>query len=137
MGTRSLTHIIDGYTSFYRQFDGYPDGHGKELAEFLKDFKLVNGYSDKHSNISNGMPCLALQLISHFKKGMGDFYAIAHNSSGHGEEYTYFIYADAATAELRMSVIETAWDSSTGVKLFDGTPKEYLVWINQKESSNE
>jgi len=39
MGTRSLTYVYDNkepLVCMYRQFDGYPSGHGKELAEFEK-----------------------------------------------------------------------------------------------------
>ena len=46
MGTRSLTYVYDVKTPvvcMYRQYDGYPSGHGQELAEFLFDGKLVNG----------------------------------------------------------------------------------------------
>ena len=55
MGTRSLTRIIprqDGlsfneghkeiemaYVNMYRHLDGYPEGHGLDLAEFLKDIR--------------------------------------------------------------------------------------------------
>ena len=53
MGTRSLTFVYedtgDGQEPvmcMYRQYDGYPSGHGAELAEFLMPFKLVNGYGD-------------------------------------------------------------------------------------------
>ena len=42
MGTRSLTFVYEKYgqvqkpvVNMYRQFDGYPTGHGAELAEFL------------------------------------------------------------------------------------------------------
>ena len=56
MGTRSLTRIIPrqeglsfneghekgelAHVNMYRQLDGYPQGHGLELAEFLKDSKF-------------------------------------------------------------------------------------------------
>ena len=59
MGTRSLTRIIprqeglsfnEGHTlqelshvNMYRHLDGYPEGHGLELAEFLKDVEIVRG----------------------------------------------------------------------------------------------
>ena len=42
MGTRSLTFVkeqngrkVSTYVCMYRQYDGYPSGHGLELAEFL------------------------------------------------------------------------------------------------------
>ena len=40
MGTRCLTYVYEGNSPLvclYRQFDGYPSGHGTELANFLKD----------------------------------------------------------------------------------------------------
>ena len=59
MGTRSLTRVIprqDGlsfneghkkielaFVNMYRHLDGYPEGHGLDLAEFLKDIEIVNG----------------------------------------------------------------------------------------------
>ena len=48
MGTRSLTFVYDNddaMINMYRQFDGYPSGHGLELAEFLNSFaEITNGY---------------------------------------------------------------------------------------------
>ncbi len=46
MGTRALTFVYDGdkpIVNLYRQYDGYPTGHGAELAQFLDGFKIVNG----------------------------------------------------------------------------------------------
>ena len=39
MGTRSLTTFIDDHTEeeivvMYRQYDGYPEGHGRDLVNF-------------------------------------------------------------------------------------------------------
>ena len=76
MGTRSLTYVYDDYNittpivCMYRQFDGYPSGHGAELAEFLNSFDaIVNGIRIGDTRkISNGMGCLAAQMIAFFKK---------------------------------------------------------------------
>ena len=61
MGTRSLTFVYDEQgnkiINLYRQFDGYPTGHGQELAEFLNNQKMYNGAGD-----------LAALLVAHFKK---------------------------------------------------------------------
>lgn len=40
MGTRSLTVFIDEHNDkeivvMYRQMDGYPEGHGQDLVDFL------------------------------------------------------------------------------------------------------
>ena len=72
MGTRCLT-VIKDYNDkeivvMYRQYDGYIDVHGHELANFCKDIKIVNGYGSDTKNIANGMGCLAAQIVSHFKK---------------------------------------------------------------------
>ncbi len=48
MGTRCLTKVFDGAEEvccIFRHWDGYPDGHGKDLLEMLADKRVVNGYS--------------------------------------------------------------------------------------------
>ena len=97
MGTRSLTIVLDEegreICVIYRQFDGYPTGHGGELKAFLKSFHVVNGFGS-HTPVraANGMPCLAAQLIAHFKTGIGGFYLYPSGSRDMGEEYIYTIY---------------------------------------------
>lgn len=75
MGTRSLTRVFGGdeplelLCTIYKQYDGYPSGLGLELAEWLKDLKIVNGFSTlEKQRVANGPGCLAMQLI-HFLKG--------------------------------------------------------------------
>ena len=76
MGTRSLTTFIETYTeretgkkiknevvTMYRQYDGYPTGHGIELAEFLADGKVVNGFGMDKTKQFNGIGCLAAQVV--------------------------------------------------------------------------
>ena len=110
MGTRSLTRIIprqDGlsfneghkkidmaYVNMYRHLDGYPAGHGLDLAEFLKDIKLVNGIPlDKESgNQANGSGCLAAQMVKHFKEEIGYIYLHPHTDDLGWEDYIYTIY---------------------------------------------
>lgn len=74
MGTRSLTHFEHNgeiLCTVYRQMDGYPEGHGKDLAEFLSGYKIVNGINMEDDRVcpklANGMGCLAAQVIAHFK----------------------------------------------------------------------
>lgn len=82
MGTRSLTYVYGGdretkpLVCLYRQYDGYPSGHGQELIDFLKPIKLVNGLglNSDGKKLANGMGCLAAQLVAHFKDGPGQFY---------------------------------------------------------------
>ena len=74
MGTRSLTVIHDTNDDvilcMYRQYDGYPSGMGMDLKNFLKDAKLVNGYNgddEKDTRTFNGMPDLAVRLVTFLK----------------------------------------------------------------------
>lgn len=97
MGTRSLTHIKDEtgttLTTIYRQYDGYPDGHGKDLFEFLKGRKILNGFGgDEDKQHSNGIGCLAAGLIGALKKGIGNVYICSPDSKDMWEDYIYTIY---------------------------------------------
>ena len=132
MGTRSLTYIEESYGEnrekkqnilcMYRQYDGYLSGHGAELAEFLQDFNVVNGYnSGTPERSANGMGCLAAQLIAHFKDGIGNIYIHEPNDSDCGEEYTYTIYEEDGKVRVR------AYDVWAKKIIFDGTPKQMLA----------
>lgn len=95
MGTRSLTFVYDGDTpviNMYRQFDGYPSGHGFELAEFLQGFEIVNGYGEVKPKLANGMGCLAAQMIAHFKKGVGGFYIHPVTDTDCWQDYEYHVF---------------------------------------------
>jgi hypothetical protein len=95
MGTRCLTVFYNEDKTeiavLYRQFDGYPECHGKELADFLKGKKIVNGIMEDRSKIFNGMSCLAAQVISHFKEEAGGFYLYPAGTRNCGEEYIYHV----------------------------------------------
>ncbi len=98
MGTRSLTHVKDnGNTilTLYRQFDGYPDGHGQDIKGILAGKALVNGYNDKETQI-NGMSSAAAMLVAGLvdrdedgKPVTGGFYLRVTDAEDCGEEYTY------------------------------------------------
>lgn len=95
MGTRSLTKVFDNdgklLVTIYRQMDGYPSGHGRELTKFLKDMVIVNGIGFKTPKLAaNGMDCLAAQIIAHFKEGIGGIYIV--RPGDHGQEYVYEVY---------------------------------------------
>ena len=99
MGTRSLTLIHDGenakpFVSMYRQFDGYPSGHGLELQEFLKPINMVNGIGATDKKIANGAGCLAAQMVAHFKDGPGGIYLRPATDKDCWQDYEYHVYAD-------------------------------------------
>ncbi len=107
MGTRSLTVILDSNDReicvLYRQFDGYPTGHGAELQHFLCGFSIVNGLgSERERKVANGMDCLAAQLIAHFKTEAGGFYLYPAGTRDCGEEYIYTLYLQSNHLMLRL-----------------------------------
>lgn len=96
MGTRCLTIVKERGQEvlvMYRQMDGYPEGHGAELKEFLADKVMVNGIGGTDKNIFNGMGCLAGQIVAHFKTEPGNFYLHPSGTRGVGEEYIYYVTA--------------------------------------------
>lgn len=134
MGTRSLTKIIDSaddnkeFFCMYRQYDGYPDGHGLELAEFLKDMYFVNGIGmDEKRKIANGINCLAAQLVTNFKDGPGYIYLYPPGSVECGEEYIYTIYQEGNRPKIK------CFEVYSEKILFDCLPEEVENLIKQKQ----
>jgi hypothetical protein len=100
MGTRSLTYVYDendnALVCMYRQFDGYPSVHGTELASFLQDREVINGIAGDQfdtKRFSNGMGCLAAQLVAFFKSDVGGFY-LYPTTQNHDcwQDYEYHVY---------------------------------------------
>ena len=139
MGTRSLTRIIPrqeglsfnkghkkvklAFVNMHRHMDGYPEGHGLDLAEFLKDIKIVNGVPlDKESgNQANGSGCLAAQMVKHFKDGVGDIYLHPHTDDLGWEDYIYTVYPK----ENELCYI-SIYDVHNEKCIFVGQPKDLI-----------
>jgi len=126
MGTRSLTFVYDDkepMINMYRQFDGYPSGHGSNLAEFLNSFDaIVNGISvGDNRKIANGMGCLAAQLIAHFKIDAGGFYMYPVTAKDCGQEYEYHVYENKVVVKNPTEVI------------FSGTWREFNEFCSAEE----
>lgn len=128
MGTRSLTVLhTEGEDSpeicvMYRQMDGYPSGHGQDLADFLKDIVLVNGIrGNEPTPIANGMECLAAQVVAHFKNGhgVGDIYLHPGGTRDCWEEYVYHVYEHAYE---NGPAIHMTCETADGITLYDGFP---------------
>jgi len=142
MGTRSLTVIEneDGkeIVVMYRQFDGYPEGHGVELAEFLKSIHLVNGLGlTETRKVANGMGCLAAQLIAHFKDEPGQFYLYPAGTRDCWEDYVYYVYASGDQCRIRICrSLYTGSNTPPGeAGIFNGTPTELIAknWDEDEE----
>lgn len=111
MGTRSLTFVYDGdkpMINMYRQFDGYPSGHGSELAEFLTPMKVINGIGSEQNKVgrfANGMGCLAAQMIAHFKNSVGGFYIHPVTDTDCWQDYEYHVFEDKVVVKNPTEVI--------------------------------
>jgi hypothetical protein len=107
MGTRSLTVVKDIDNNevmvMYRQYDGYPSGHGQELADFLSGKSMVNGLSGDTSLVFNGTGCLAASIVAHFKKEAGSFYLYPSGTRDCGEEFIYTL-TPTSTGSLTLKV---------------------------------
>jgi len=128
MGTRSLTRVFDEHTGqalccLYGQYDGFPDSHGKELAELLTTLKMVNGLGDRSVPVANGAGCLAAQIVAHFKDqvGAGGFYLYPIDSAP--EEYNYEVRPQGAGKPVLLKVL-----SGTEVE-WEGEAQNFLVWL--------
>ena len=133
MGTRSLTVFSDTWEDeeiavFYRQYDGYPEGHGIDLLNLLKDTYIVNGITNgEKRKIANGMDCLAAQIVAYFKDGPGNFYLHSAGTRDVGEEFIYTLYYDGSNLKIK---VQDTYDD--GHDLFDGNIEEYDSWIKKR-----
>ena len=156
MGTRSLTFVYDGQEpiiNMYRQYDGYPTGHGAELAEFLTPFSLVNGLQlGETRKVANGMGCLAAQLVANFKDGAGGIYLYPTSAVDCGQDYEYHIFdnvltfldengIERKTKELRISITNRGCNffgltqSDTNERIFEGNLAEFTEFCKEKETA--
>lgn len=111
MGTRSLTHFRQGdktLLTLYRQFDGYVEGHGKDLAEALQL---------RH----NGFGCLVAQVVGKLKGGEAfNVYVYPVDSAGCGEEFTYYVNSDDGLNVTNVTV----YDGDR--RIFSGALNEFI-----------
>lgn len=154
MGTRSLTHVIEKWKdetglykkqtllTMYRQMDGYPEGMGVDLANFLMSGTVVNGIPmNADKRLFNGAGCLAAQLVTEFKTGSGGIYIVKPNSKGHGECYTYEIVVNDEDFSITLNCYENGYIKNgkyhKGAKLlFSGTPERFNNWVEEQEKLN-
>ena len=125
MGTRSTVKFYNEFNdelilSVYQQFDGYIDGVGHELANFLNGKKIINGIGMSQSmegGYANGMGCLAAQYVAVNKTGIGGFYLTTKDDE---QEYNY----EVRFVDDRLII---------KVDKFEGTPEELLNYEEPEE----
>lgn len=138
MGTRSTYRIIQQWKNdetktienselclVYRQYDGYPEGHPVETAEWLSGGTVVSGLSsDETKLVFNGAGCLAAQLIAKFKDGPGGTYI--HSLDSRGQSWEDYLY-DIIVKENR-TIEYVCYKNYSGdpTEIFRGTPQEFV-----------
>ncbi len=111
----------------YKHYDGYPSGHPVALAEFLKEFSIVNGvpFGVDHSRMANGLGCLAAQYVAAFKEGPGDIY-IENQDTQHGDiEYVTYVWGDDGKG-IWMSIFDVYGKEC----IFVGKPQQLIDKYN-------
>lgn len=136
MGTRSTVTFYDEYdlnciASIYQQYDGYPEGVGYELAVFLENIQMVNGfgYGAKMGEVANGMGCLAAQYIAKIKVGVGGVYLVDKNSL---QEYNYTVHWNDEAEDIEVGVFD--WENNV---IFAGNRQEFLRWCENYGDDDE
>lgn len=147
MGTRSTITFysrMDGTNFFlvniYQQYDGYLEGVGKELCEWLKPKIITNGFSKANWNIANGAGCLAAKYISEFKPATGGLYIYPEDVAHEDCDYNYSVIIDEdwvtsfSTFEKKAKDIITIEVNNWGEKpFFKGTIQELLDYIEKQK----
>ena len=147
MGTRSLTKVIQIWkdedkveksqtiTCMYRQMDGYLEGHGQDLAQWLSGYTIGNGIPvGKSEPMFNGMDCLAAQMFAHFKTQAGGIYCVHPDTKDCWEEYLYEISNGVVDGEeaIFITIYEKPPRGYDGwVEIFNGTPEELLTKVRE------
>ena len=147
MGTRSTITFYSrmGGTNFflvniYQQYDGYLEGAGKELCEWLKPKTIVNGFSESGFDIANGAGCLVAKYIAEFKPLTGGLYIYPENVAHEGCDYNYSVIIDEdwvtsfSALEKKAEDIITIEVNNWGEKpFFKGSIQQLLDYIEEQE----
>jgi len=124
MATRAIVRVYNEdnrpLCTIYKHWDGYPEGLGETLREFLSGRKVVNGIpgwgatvrSVAEAPIANTMAGLAAQLICFLKSEspVGDVYVYPPNYSDVGEEYVYHVRFAGLGKEAQLEIEEVEFE---------------------------
>lgn len=79
--------------SFYRHSDGYPEGHGQDLAKWLSGKRLVNGIGSDFlkGRDFNRAGTMAVKLMDHIQEVSG-CEVIPTGKGDMWEDYVYNVY---------------------------------------------
>ncbi|OIO62190.1 hypothetical protein AUJ83_03420 [Candidatus Woesearchaeota archaeon CG1_02_33_12] len=140
MSTRALVRFVNkegkNVATIYKHFDGYPEGFGLDLANFLSDMVIVEGIDLVHrghvangfvhkGHVADGMECLAAQVVAFFKQGVGDVYLYPSDTLESDTDVNYvYIIKDKGDGDILFIV----YNGSR--VLFSGNPLGLFYWVN-------
>jgi len=121
----------------YHHYDGYPEGLGCKLAEFLCDFRVVNGLPINYFEdikVANGMGCLTAQLVASLKEEPGNVYIDYPYQDRFDIEFIYYIWG-TEDKDIWMSIftgphnrdaLKYAVEFHNDKCIFVGTPQKLI-----------
>ena len=145
MSTRSITILRDGNSNseiavLYRHHDGYPSGHGADIAKALGGKQVSHGI--REDSVINGAGDMAVQLIAWLKQdstvnapyrprainSAGGLYLWPPGTRNCGEEYTYTITCTSPGNDRTggIAITCTGYDARDS---FDGDMDGFVKWI--------
>lgn len=146
MGTRSIITFIERVNAgdsivaqVYQQYDGYLEGVGKSLAEWLMPKIMVNGIPDYEHDYANGIGDLAAQFVHDFKDRIG--YLYLYSPDWGAEEWCDYNYKviyqcnNNGNADDVLTIVVTNWDNEES--LFIGKPSELLKFIEKRKEGDD
>ena len=141
----------------YRHSDGYPEGHGQDLASFLKGFQidgtptyrdprfvnLLNLHAQHPYYLDPGdekvaldIECLAAQIVARFKDKPGGIYLVPPDTPESEVEFKYVV-SGAPGEEPFIRLYETHANGTEAELLFEGYASSFLEWTEDSEEDSE
>lgn len=141
MGTRSTITFIERVNAgdsiaaqIYQQYDGYLEGVGKSLAEWLIPKIMVNGIPDYEHDYANGIGDLAAQFVHDFKDNIGYLYLYSPDWDAEAWcDYNYKVIQtigkdETGNADDVLTIEVSNWGEEP---FFVGKPSELLEYIKK------
>ena len=118
--------------TIYQHEDGYIEGVGYDLANWLLKKKLCNGISMDPTlgEYANGVGCLVAQFIKNFKTEIGGLYI---SYTGDRECYNYDVVIDemeTGSLDDLTTITVTRYDNDEPI--FVGKPSELLKFVGNE-----
>lgn len=141
MSTRAMITFKENgreMVKLYHHWDGYIEGLGKSMAEWLLSKRLINGIgSDTDESCANGVGCLVAQFIRDFKTEIGNLYVVPIDND-QTEDYNYVIdIKDEITYKSKPITAEitvTRFDETE--PYFKGSPNELIMFKEVEEDDD-